>query len=84
MFAIVMALKSVRRVFSTTSQPAFALESNLLRIEQLLLRELEDVVNPLDEYRNYHEALHKIKSPLVIPWLGTCLLCPSPSPRIVV
>jgi RasGEF domain len=86
MSAIITALQSATRASSTTSQLVLTRECKLSRSEKLLLRQLEEILNPIGDHRNYREALQDIEPPLfAIPWLGTCaLLTLIPSPHIVV
>jgi hypothetical protein len=75
MSAIITALQCATRASSTTSQLVLTRESKLLRSEKQLLCKLEEILNPIGDHYNYHEALRNVGSPpLAIPWLGTCTL----------
>ena len=75
MSTIMMALQSATRASSTSSQLILTRDSKLSKSEKQLLRQLEDILDPLCDHRKYHEALQDIKSStFTIPWLGMCYL----------
>ncbi|KAI0255389.1 hypothetical protein BJV78DRAFT_1279551 [Lactifluus subvellereus] len=69
MSAIITALQSATLAFSTTSL-ILTRETRLSRSEKQLLRQLEEILEPLGDHRNYREALQNIKPPFAIPWLA--------------
>jgi hypothetical protein len=69
MSAIITALQSATLAFST-SQLILTRETRLSRSEKQLLRQLEKILEPLGDHRNYREALQNVRPPFAIPWLG--------------